>query len=249
MKTIKTHPDSLIRSALALVVVTFLSLLALPSRAADRIATDGLPGTTIVLFADRPMSSALWTDIQNSVQGELSFGSPEMQSLAIRDSLSVHIVRGDQLPVGLQVQSSISVYLHGDCNLSVHASFNSPHRIAGVLGWVAERHGDIQPFIHIDCALIGQMLRSRAAFLKSFYDQAQRTRTMAVAIARVLLHEYIHITTQSSAHTKHGLTKSQFNVEDLTAPIPEEATALRATKSSNPTLPAPEPLTRPATGR
>jgi hypothetical protein len=47
------------------------------------------------------------------------------------------------------------------------------------------------------------------------YNRDERNRMMAVAIARVILHEWMHIATQSSHHSEHGLTKAHFGVADL----------------------------------
>ena len=43
---------------------------------------------------------------------------------------------------------------------------------------------------------------------------------MAHAVARVILHEWIHIATQNSGHSSYGLTKARFGVDDLAPQAP-----------------------------
>ena len=48
-------------------------------------------------------------------------------------------------------------------------------------------------------------------------NRDQRDNLMAVAIARVILHEWIHIATQSKHHSDRGLAKARFGSGDLSA--------------------------------
>jgi hypothetical protein len=48
-------------------------------------------------------------------------------------------------------------------------------------------------------------------------DRSHLDNVMAEAIARVILHEWIHIATQSASHGANGITKPQFVVRDLLA--------------------------------
>jgi hypothetical protein len=88
-----------------------------------------------------------------------------------------------------------------------------PRRTAyGVpLGWVRRLDGRIEPFAHVDCARIGQVLGPQALGM----DADRRNAVMAGAIARVILHEWIHIATQNPRHAERGITKAQFGVADL----------------------------------
>jgi hypothetical protein len=81
------------------------------------------------------------------------------------------------------------------------------------LGWVRIHNGSIEHFIHVECAHIGQVLGLQGIGLKSY----QRDQLMAGAIARVILHEWIHISNQSPHHARNGITKAQFGVADLVA--------------------------------
>jgi len=72
-------------------------------------------------------------------------------------------------------------------------------------------HGRIEPFAHVDCTRIGQVLGPQALGL----NRNQRNTVMTGAIARVVLHEWIHIATQNPAHAESGISKAQFGVADL----------------------------------
>jgi hypothetical protein len=84
--------------------------------------------------------------------------------------------------------------------------------------------GRIAPFIHVDCTRIGQVLGPQALGL----DRDRRNSLMGGAIARVVLHEWIHIATQSSSHAQRGISKAQFGVADLTAGSGQPVARLRS---------------------
>ena len=87
------------------------------------------------------------------------------------------------------------------------------HEVTGALGWVPVVRGRIQPFIHVDCDRIEEMLAPLALGM----HQQRRETVMAEAIARVILHEWIHFAAQTTGHVERGVTKSQFLVSDLLA--------------------------------
>jgi len=47
------------------------------------------------------------------------------------------------------------------------------------------------------------------------HDRIYWDQLLATAIARVILHEWIHIVTQSARHAGHGVAKAQFGPADL----------------------------------
>jgi hypothetical protein len=174
-----------------------------PAAAADVKESKSL--TTLVLFSDRPMPERQWTALAASLQQGLAQGDTETDRL---DRNPV-ILRGDKVVPGLSVESAIVVYLHGDCELQPlvrRTAFGVP------LGWVLERQGRIDPFVHVDCTRIGQVLGPKAWGV----SRDRRTGIMAAAIARVILHEWIHIAEQSSQHAEEGIEKAQFGISDLT---------------------------------
>jgi hypothetical protein len=162
------------------------------------------PHTTVVVFADHPQPAGEWPSLFAALRGSIADAAAETQAIDI----NAEVIRGDLVVPGLQVDASVSVYLHGDCNLEPQSRRYS----SGVtLGWVTRVHGSIDPFIHVDCTRIGQVLGPPNFAL----NRDQRNAVMAEAIARVILHEWIHIATQSPAHGRHGMTKAQFGVNDL----------------------------------
>lgn len=192
-------------SSLCGTLLAVLILLALSSQAIHAQAAPALAGqTTLVVFSDRPLPEDQWIVLFANLRSGLTSGDPETRPL---DS-EAQFVRGDRLESGIAVDSAITVFLHGDCSL---APLN--HRTAyGVpLGWVRRVHGRIEPFVHVDCSEIGQVLGGQMRW----YSKQARSQAMAEAMARVILHEWIHIATQSPHHAGSGVAKAQFGVSDL----------------------------------
>jgi hypothetical protein len=198
-----------------LLHAAFLSVAALaqaapipriPSTPARELISLRLPSPrlSVIVFADHPMSPAQWTALFSAMRAELGEEDKETQAL----DRYAEFIEGDRMPLGLSVDSSITVYLHGDCNLTP-----LPRRTAyGVpLGWVLRVDGRVEPFAHVDCTHIGQVIGPQAKWLS---DQ-RRVDIMAGAMARVILHEWIHIATQNRNHTESGIAKAEFGVADL----------------------------------
>lgn len=168
--------------------------------------------TTVVVFADRPMPDQAWTALFHAVRNTVANngvgrGMPGDAKLPGMDA-SAELVRGDTMRPGMPVGNAISVYLHGDCVLQPLArrtAYGVP------LGWVLRRDGRIAPFIHVDCTRIGQMLGCQARGI----SPEARERMMAEAMARVVVHEWIHVAAQTDRHGQEGITKASFDVGDL----------------------------------
>ena len=158
--------------------------------------------TTLVIFADRKMADGEWAALFEALRRNVA--EAETPSL----DGEPRIIRGDRMAAGLEVEQAVVVYVHGDCNLQPLArrtAYGVP------LGWVRRVDGRIEPFAHVDCTRIGQVLGARAAGL----SRERRDAMMAGAMAQVILHEWIHIATQSPGHGSSGVTKAEFGVEDL----------------------------------
>jgi hypothetical protein len=208
--------------------------------------TDQAPAAemTIAIFPDpraKPMPEELWEELVAALREELTSGSPETRQLSAAKRLNekgtdnfspgfdeaadsesgfapelpLQILRGDKITPGLRVDNAITVYLVGECKAipTTQTDPFHPVRISGALGWVYANHGEIDPFIHVDCKRIGQMLGLHEMGLRD----DQRQRLMANAMARVILHEWIHIATQNPHHAKSGIAKAEFGVDDLLA--------------------------------
>jgi len=162
--------------------------------------------TTVVVFADRQMDDGQWNALFAAMRTSEKEAAAETR--AIRDDYEM--VRGDRVRPGMSVDTAIVVYLHGDCTL-VPIARRTAYGVP--LGWVREFDGRIEPFVHVDCTRIGNVLGPQGWGL----DADERNAVMAGAIARVIAHEWIHIATQSSSHAESGIEKAQYGVADLMA--------------------------------
>jgi hypothetical protein len=171
--------------------------------------------TTVVFFPDHPMTDTQWSSLFNRIQSEFQTYTTASETRPLADKETaprLDLIRGDRIHSGLVVDSAISVYLHGNCtSRSALPSHLAPPALhPGALGWVELAHHQIAPFIHIDCALITRLLSSSSQGLAAdFSDSA------AIAIARVFLHEWRHVSTQDAHHTHTGIAKSSFTADDL----------------------------------
>jgi hypothetical protein len=190
---------------------------------------------TLVIFSanphQHPISNELWTALTSSIHKELASGAPEIQALLgpvsahnmTADSSSmVQILRGDKIMPGIAVDNPITIFLHGDCLTSsaTRPFFSSKPANNGTLGWVTQDNGHIAPFAHVECDHLAQLLHTQTLGL----NPPAINLLMAFAIARVLLHEWIHIATQSPHHAHYGLGRATFSAADL---IPPELVAQR----------------------
>ena len=185
-----------------------------------------MPATTLAVFPDpsnsRSIYANLWPVLVNALRIELSANLPQPQIVLYRTSdlpaftsldLDIDIVRGDQIDPGIMVNNSVSIYLHGECRILPHPAqaFSLRDHVSGALGWVENSHGHILPFIHVDCDRLAEMLAAKAFGRNS----DERNQWMAAAIARVVVHEWIHIATQNPHHADRGIFKPVFSVKDL----------------------------------
>jgi hypothetical protein len=171
------------------------------------------PHTTVVVFADHPLPKSQWSPLFAAIRSVLSEVTAESPAIDIHAEL----VEGDSLIPGMPVDASLSVYLHGDCNSKLQPPRG--YTAGATLGWVWQRQGSIEPFIHVDCTSIRQVLEPGIYW----FSNEQRIHAMAGAIARVIVHEWIHIATQSAGHSGHGVTKAHFGIDDL---LPERDRSL-----------------------
>jgi hypothetical protein len=163
------------------------------------------PPTTLVIFADHRMPDEEWTDLFAALRRTQAAVASATPALAGR----LEIVRGDQMKPGLNVSTLITVFLRGDCTLVPGPRFV----VQGALGWVPRSKSFIEPFVSVNCSRIVDMLGPLALGM----DRSRREVVMAEAMARVILHEWVHIATQSAHHGSHGVTQSVFGLQDLLA--------------------------------
>ena len=118
--------------------------------------------------------------------------------------------RGNNLPENVDFSNVIVVKLLGRCDVLPQSDHPS---LKGPLGWVPQVSGRILPFIFVDCERIAQVLRGNSVGFNNY----ERRHEMAQAIAHVVIHEWIHIATQSPSHGARGVTKQFLSPEELTA--------------------------------
>jgi hypothetical protein len=184
-----------------LQLIAFIAAWSLGAKALAQTAQEAR--TTLVIFADHRLKDEVWTSLFEALRREQPVAAAK--DPALRGGLS--LVRGDTMARGLQVEKPITVYLHGDCTL-----LPAPRLMtAGALGWVFRSEGKISPFIHVDCSLIAQELGPLALGM----SRERRCEAMGEAIARVIVHEWLHIATQSAKHSAQGVSKPAFSAADL----------------------------------
>jgi hypothetical protein len=213
-----------LRASLCLAVFSAVAVFApVPMQAAPH-------HVTLVFVPQRELSANEWLAIQSALRANL----PSALDANPLIDPNPDIVRVEQIYPGLVVDDVVGVFLEGLCAPLIDLHGGAP---AGALGWVYRRHGRIEPFVHIDCKLLVRMLG------RSFFgrDRAQQQALLAQAIARVTLHEWLHIASQSPHHRGEGIERGSFSVNNLLAvALRGKEAAVRA--SSRPTPPRPRNL-------
>jgi CHAT domain-containing protein len=167
--------------------------------------TPGNTRTTLVFYSDSDKSAPPWTALFDTFAQELAlqkdYPLPPTPDLILASSIR----RGQQFgPV-------VGIRLRGRCDV-VQQAYRPMH--PGPLGWVLRVSGEIQPFIFVDCERLAQLLNQSTLRL----NKEQRTNAMMQAISRIVIHEWIHIATQSDAHAAHGIRQSELSADEL-APL------------------------------
>jgi hypothetical protein len=173
------------------------------------------PGTALVFYAQE-MREGLWPALFETLRDDLAQGNLPDDLALDKDPL---LVRGDQNLRGVTFPRVITVKLLGHCD--VFSQTNHPSE-KGPLGWVLLISGKVQPFVSVDCARIADVLHPATAG----WSRQRRQDAMLQAISHVLIHEWSHIATQSSAHTSRGITQANLSVSELIRePVPSHFSA------------------------
>jgi hypothetical protein len=168
------------------------------------------PGTAFVFYAPEmnpEVSDDLWPVLFQKLRADLAEGGGDLPDGLVLDKDPL-LVRGDQDLRGVTFSRVITVKLLGRCNTFSQTSHPSEN---GPLGWVLQISGKVQPFVSVDCARIAEVLRPATAG----WTKQRRQDAMLQAITHVLIHEWSHIATQSSAHGSRGITQANLSVSDL----------------------------------
>ena len=207
-----TGYQNLLSPVLALLLLAHVFPATAQAEAPHSVSASAPTANAVLaIFSDRPMSDELWPIVVSALREELASGAPETRFFPSTDS-AVQILRGDSIAPGLNADNPITIYLHGDCVVLPSLSLGRPSS-SEALGWVRLNHGHIEHFIHVECTRLAQTLASQTHGL----DRDQRDKLMARAVARVILHEWIHIATQNPGHARDGLAKATFGPRDLIA--------------------------------
>jgi hypothetical protein len=192
------------RQAGGAILGTFLTLL--PASAAVLPPQAEEPGTTIVFYAQPKVSEDLWPVLFQVLRADLADATDELPNGFVLDKQAAFVRGSDDLR-GHLFSRIVVVKLLGRCDVLPQTD----HPSKGPLGWVPQISGTIQPFISIDCTRIAEVLRPASAGL----NKQGRQYVMDQAIAHVLIHEWIHIATQSTRHSSRGLSQAYLSVNDL----------------------------------
>ncbi|MGB0050905.1 MAG: hypothetical protein WBQ02_01630, partial [Terracidiphilus sp.] len=174
---------------------------------------DGLPARAhaqpearpvLLISSEHRMPEESWAALFAALRANL----PEAAENVPAIEANPQFLRGDDPANADLAGPVITVYLVGDCYPSV---LQMPFPRGARLGWVSRVDGFIIPIIHVDCSQI----RQEIAMQTQWMNCDERTAAMSQAIARVTLHEWVHVAAQRAAHGSSGVTKARFGVDDL----------------------------------
>ena len=162
------------------------------------------PRTTFVVFSDRPMTESAWASLFAELRREAASVAHTISALDDDPQL----LKGLDVVPGQLIDNPIVVKLRGDCQAPARVR---PFPSGAPLGWVRREEGHISPFVQVDCTRVAQLISQRISWM----DDRQKSAAMSGAIARVILHEWIHIAQQSDSHARKGIAKARFGIDDL----------------------------------
>ncbi len=180
--------------------------------------------STLVFYADKDVRDTLWTPLFSAIHEDMAEENFGTEGRSIERN--PRLMRSTELYSGEEFGRVIEVKLLGRCDVAQQAY--RPQQ-PGPLGWVLRVRGEIQPYIYVDCARMAQTLNATTLGM----SEDQRAHAMSQAISHVLVHEWIHIATQNTGHTEHGITEAQLSASTLVA----DPAQPRATADSNPEKP------------
>jgi hypothetical protein len=164
-------------------------------------------GTALIFYTQQTVDDDMWPLLFQILRADLAAGAGNLPNGMALDKEPT-IIRGSDDLRGVSFSSIVSIKMLGRCDLRPQTNGSSQ---GGPLGWVMLVSGKIQPFIYIDCGRVAREVRPAAAGM----DKAGREQVMAQAISHVLIHEWAHIATQSSAHGRRGLTQAYLSQGEL----------------------------------
>jgi len=190
------------RSLVLLALVSPIPLLAtgLSSRPPSSPA--------VIFYAESKVEGPIWPALFSALHQELAQENREYPL-----PKDAEMLRATGVRPGQEFGQVIQVHLVGRCDVVQQAYRPLPR---GPLGWVLRVNGEVQPFVYVDCDRLAQYLNPTTLGMNG----EERTNAMAQAVAHVLVHEWIHIATQTGTHSNHGIERAWLPAADLTADSP-----------------------------
>ena len=173
------------------------------------------PRMVLLVYSEHGMPRDAWTALFEALRRNL----PEAAAKVPAEDANPEFVRGSDSASGDAAGEAITVFLRGDC---VAPFRRMPFPGGERLGWVSRVDGVVLPIIHVECTQIGEEISGRTQDM----NQQDRTAAMSEAIARVILHEWVHVATQSDRHASEGITKATFSANDLLCGDPQRRDAI-----------------------
>jgi hypothetical protein len=204
--------NTAVRTTAQFVLAFLLSTMAALAENVPSIAEPASATTTLVILANRRTQQRLLPVLVSTLRREAAAAS---HSSPVNANVEI-VSAGNDVP-GPAFPSRIEVELLGTCDDPWNMD---PPAHSGPLGYVFEDSGIIAPVIYVDCAQLNQLMSP----LSRTMTENQRLHATSEAISHVIIHEWIHIATQSSAHAPRGIMQSQLSSRDLTTPIAETKT-------------------------
>jgi hypothetical protein len=181
-----------------------------PEQPARAVRSPSQPAV-VVFYAEPKVGDALWPPLFHALRAELARESrvyplpPNPQMLLARDASA-----------GEPTSDLVEVRLLGRCDIP-HQAWR-PLSQDRPLGWVYQVDGSIQPFIFVDCTRLVQFLNPVTLGM----NNPQRMQAMTLAMARVIVHEWIHIDLQTAAHANRGIRRPALSAQDLVGANPPD---------------------------
>ena len=190
------------RTAGGLGLLMFVMFLALGLSAAP---ADGIVSLkpAVIFYFDNSASARSFPAIVEAFRRESA-----NESLEHSLPSDLQLLPATALQPGSEFDRVVQVHLLGRCDVAEQA-YRPPTRTP--LGWVLRVSGEIQPFIYVDCGRLVQFLNPKMLGM----NDEQRSDSLATAIARITVHEWLHISLQSDVHTNHGIRRAELSSDDL----------------------------------
>ena len=170
-------------------------------------------GTTFIILANHRSQPRFWPILEADLRRNAAAISRTTPVTA-----GVHFILASPGIPGPSFPSRLEVEFLGRCDTPWNADSPATYN---ALGWVLKDSHTIAPIIYVDCAQINNILGLRARII----PEDLSLRIASEAISHVILHEWIHIATQSAAHSSHGIMERGLTATQLITPIADTGSA------------------------